>query len=265
MVRKSNSRAQDAGAGSRSPDVAVGTVTSLAAPPVRNDLLSKAVSFLLNPRVRGNSEDQKRVFLIWKGLTPHEIDLAIDFANRGVPFPSRMVDGGSGEVYPLDQFHQQQHLPAPAAHLYRHEIQYQYPGTFAMTRALVPSFIVVSGLFYGLYLLYRRFQHLLFGDQQQKHALVQVQESLQQLTVICESLNKSIHEMEDNIVAKMRKEMESLTRPSAQEVAAVSEIKKELASVKALLLGRKQFPESPSLTQASIPAWQMTDESKERQ
>lgn len=241
-------------------------MTSLAAtplpdPPVRSDLLSTAVSFLLNPRVKSNSEDQKRMFLMRKGLTPHEVDQAIDFANRGIPFPSsRMPDPAySGAVHPLDRFHQ------PPAHLYRHEIQYQYPGTFAMTRALVPSFIVVSGLFYGLYLLYRRFQHLLFGEQRQKHPLLQVQDSLQQLTALCESLNKSIHDMEENIVSKMRKEMESLTRPSAQEVAAVSEIKKELASVKALLLGRKQFPESPSLTQASIPAWQMTDESKERQ
>lgn len=245
----------------------VGTVTSLAAtsaaPPVRPDLLSTAVSFLLNPRVKGNSEDQKRMFLIRKGLAPHEIDVAIDYANRGILFPSHSVDGGTDS---LQRLHPQQYLPSPAAAVYRHEIQYQYPGTFAMTRALVPSFILVSGLFYGFYLLYRRFQHLLFGqEEKKKHPLVQVQESLQQLTVICESLNRSIHELEDNIVSKVRKEMESLTRPSPQEVAAVSEIKKELASVKALLLGRKQFPESPSLTQASIPAWQMTDESKERQ
>lgn len=204
------------------------------------------------------------MFLIRKGLTPHEIDLAIDYANRGISFPSRTTSiSGYEAAHPLERFHQQHLLPS--SQLYRHEIMYQYPGTFAMTRSLVPSFIVVSGLFYGLYLLYRRFQHLLFGEDQKKHPLVQVQESLQQLTVICESLNKSIHELEDNIVCKMRKEMESLTRPSPQEVAAVSEIKKELASVKALLLGRKQFPDSPSLTQASIPAWQMTDESKERQ
>lgn len=241
---------------------AVGTVTS-AAPPVRHDLLSTAVSFLLNPRVKGNSEDQKRMFLIRKGLAPHEIDLAIDYANRGMAFPSRAVDCGTDALNPVRGL---PHLPPPLSPIYRHEIQYQYPGTFAMTRALVPSFILVSGLFYGFYLLYRRFQHLLFGEvEKKKHPLVQVQESLQQLTVICESLNRSIHELEDNIVSKVKKEMESLTRPSPQEVAAVSEIKKELASVKALLLGRKQFPESPSLTQASIPAWQMTDQSKERQ
>lgn len=226
--------------------------------------MSTAASFLLNARVRDKSEDEKRLFLIRKGLTPHEIDVAIDCATRRVAVPSRFPDSRSagGSLHALDQFHQQS---CTSPQLFRHEILYQYPGTFAMTRALVPSLIIMSGLFYGLYLLYQRLQHLLFGHKQEKHPLLLVQEGLQQLTDICETLNKNVRDIENNIVIRVRQEMESLSRPSAEERAALNDMKKELASVKALLLGRKQFPESPSLSQVSIPAWQMADESKDRQ
>lgn len=228
---------------------------------IRNDLVSTAISFLMNERVRNKSEDQKRIFLIRKGLTAHEMDVAIDCASRGLPPPtSRIPDNGSSERS-LHHFGPERTSPQ----VYRHEILYQYPGTFAMTRALVPSLVLMSGLFYGLYLLYRRFQHLLFARKQEKHPLLLVQETLQQLTDVCDSLNKNVRELEDKIVIRLRNEMQSMSRPSADELAAVNEIKKELASVKALLLGRKQFPESPPLSQVSIPAWQLTDESKERQ
>lgn len=258
------SGAQDDGAENNwSAGVPVSSDVRGAGMHLRNDLVSTAISFLLNERVRDKSEDQKRIFLIRKGLTAEEIEVAIDCASRGLPLTSRIPDKRSsgGSLHHLD--HERNSCVSPQ--VYRHEILYQYPGTFAMTRALVPSFILMSGIFYGLYLLYRRFQHLIFPRKQEKHPLLLVQEALQQLTDVCDSMNKSIRELEENIVTRMRNEMQSLTRPSAEAQAAVNEIKKELSSIKALLLGRKQFPESPPLTQVSIPAWQMTDESKDRQ
>ena len=232
------------------------------------DLVSTAVSFLSNARVKGNSEDQKRFFLISKGLTPHEIDMAIDFAKRGVhpASSSRAATLAADGAHPLHRFDQMSGSAAPAVpHVFRHDIHYDFPGSFAMTRALVPSLLLFSGLVYGAYLLLRRWRVWMWGER--KHPLLQVQECLQQLTVMQDSLSRRIDQLEQSILSSMRRELESLVRPTAQEVAAVAEIKKELASIKSLLLGRKQFPESPSLTAsaACIPSWQMTDDSKERQ
>ena len=239
--------------------------------------MATAVTFLSNPRVQQNSEEKKRQFLMSKGLTAHEIDVAIEYAKRGIPF---FTHTNNASLDPIYQFHEKNGIPmVNIPPVMRHEFLYQNSsvGTMALSRALVPSLLITYGICYGIYWMYNRFLKQLFvgreeeGAEKAKHPLVQVQESIQQLMMLSESLNNGLQQLEDNIVFRLKKEMESLYRPTVQEVtASVTEIRKEVASVKALLLGRKQFPDSPAPTSgnmlpAKIPDWQLTDDSKERQ
>lgn len=250
-------RALDSGTGNfHAPDV-----------PIRDHVVATAVTFLSNPRVQQNTEEKKRLFLASKGLTAQEIDVAIEYAKRGIPF---FTHNNNTSLDPIYQFHEKNGIPmVNIPPVMRHEFLYQNSsvGTMALSRALVPSLLITYGICYGIYWLYNRFLKQLFvgrEEEKAKHPLVQVQESIQQLMILSESLNNGLQQLEDNIVFRLKKEMESLYRPTVQEVTAVSEIRKEVASVKALLLGRKQFPESPAIP-AAIPAWQLTDDSKERQ
>ena len=45
---------------------------------MREDLVKKAMSFLENPKVTGNSEKAKKSFLINNGLTEEEVQEAFD-------------------------------------------------------------------------------------------------------------------------------------------------------------------------------------------
>lgn len=223
-------------------------------------MVSTAVNFLLNPRVKSNSVGDKRHFLIRKGLTNEEIDVALDYASKGIPFvapisshPTYLQSSGLPSHFAPTHLHQQVHY------------QYSMPGPFMMTRAIMPSFMMMSGIIYGLYVFYKHYiEPRLFGIQ--KHPYTVIQEQLTQLTELIKTVNESIKKMEDNIVDRLKKDLEAASKPSVEEVAAWKDIKKELASIKSLLLGRKQFPEAPIPShQASIPSWQLTDDIKERQ
>lgn len=232
---------------------------------VRHEVVSTAVSFLLNPRVRRNPEDAKRHFLLKKGLTLQEIEIALKHASQGIPYSLATVTSMQNSLQPPTVSTGPSHpfLPVGATHFHQ-QVHYEYPGTFAMTRALIPSIAVASSIFYGLYLLWKNYlEPRIYGRK--KHPLVLIQENLMKLQETIDLLNVSMKQMEVNIVDKLRKEIESKARPSPQETAAIDSIKKELSSIKSLLLGRKQFPEAP-MHQKSIPSWQLTDEvAKDRQ
>lgn len=235
---------------------------------VRHDVISTAVSFLLNPQVKGRSHEEKRHFLLHKGLTFPEIDLAMESANQGLPYSVMMMkqqqsSGHNHNLSLLPSSHQ--HYPPSGPTHFHHNVHYDYPGAFVMTRALIPSIAVASSFLYGLYLLWKKYlEPRIFGHQ--KHPLVLIQENLMKLQETVELLNSTMKQLEVNIVDQLKKEIESNARPSPQERAETESLKKELASIKSLLLGRKQFPEAPIPShQASIPSWQLTDEAKDRQ
>jgi len=206
--------------------------------------------------VRGTSTEEKRLFLFQKGLSIKEVEVALEAAGRGIPYTQhRMVHQSLPPALPPQQY---------TTHLH-----YEYPGAFAMTRALVPSIAIASSFLYGLYMVWKRFlEPRLYGSR--KHPLVLIQENLVKMQETLDLLNNGLKQLEVNIVEKLKKELESKTRPSPVEEAAIESIKKELSSIKALLLGRKQFPEAPTTLPTikdhpvSIPSWQLTEEVKDR-
>lgn len=172
-----------------------------------------------------------------------------------------------------------------------------------LTQALVPSLAILTGLAAAVYLFYKQYiEPYFFGTPKQrpKHPLVVVTENVDKLTKSVDSLKESLVTFEQSIkrsmeesVGKIIMEFTSRRTPgsgsaSSDEVAAV---KKEVQSLKSLLLSRNQFPESPIVSfiqqtsaalngktngdgssppmaqspPPSIPSWQLTDELKEEE
>merc|ERR1712106_1282618 len=58
---------------------------------VREELVKTAVKFLENSRVQSSTEEMKREFLVKKGLTEAEIDMAFSTASQVTPFKQVQV------------------------------------------------------------------------------------------------------------------------------------------------------------------------------
>lgn len=274
-------------------------------PLVRDDLVSTAVSFLLNPQIRNNPIEKKRSFLVNKGLTINEINMAFEWADKGIPYQ------------PMVNQHQPHHVPIirqpppmiPYPNFngpYPGNNQYSSPGVWLLTRALVPSLALLTGIAAAIYLFYKQFvEPYFFGPQKSKpkHPLVVVTENVDKLTKSVDTLKGSLVTFEQSIKRSMEESvgkviMEITSRRTVGSGAAssdeVASVKKEVQSLKALLLSRNQFPESPIVSfiqqtsaalngttngkgssdgsppmaqspPPSIPSWQLTDESKEEE
>ncbi len=206
---------------------------------IRENMVSTAVSFLLNPRVINSPLTQKRTFLLKKGLSLEEIDLAIDRATHSshssVSQPFIQNNDNNRSIIPLP-------LSPPSS-----------PSFFIRSTNFMTSVALFGGFLYGAYVFYKKYiEPLLFEDKEpKKHPFVTIQEQLNQLSNAMTLLQTNISTIESNI--KKQIETELLLIKSPQEVT-IHELKTELSSIKALLLNRRQFAATPI---PSIPLWQM--------
>lgn len=222
---------------------------------LREDLIDTAVHFLLNPRVKESSLTQKRAFLDRKGLTADEIDIAIERAASGQLYSVKPHAAATlNQPSFVSPNHFVQHVP-----IARPPISgYSNESVWYMARMLAPPMAIVAGVCYAVYVFYKRYiEPLLFGKQ--KHPLVAIQESVRELSQSMNRLSETLISVEDNIKKQIENDMASV-RANAADALAVNEIKSEVQSLKALLLNRKQFPATPKIAKASIPNWQLTDQ-----
>lgn len=229
--------------------------------PLRHDLISTSVTFLRDPRVSNHSLEQKEEFLRKKGLNQDEIDLAVNIASSqpDISLPSQVprsfISPANDQMY------------SPINHLNSGLV---FPSGLQMVQSLVPPLVLAYGTIYGIYYLYKKYiEPYLFGPPA-KHPLYLIIDSVNKLNKSVETIKESLVQMEDNIVEKLKSHMKEFNQVSAQERLAAVELKKELTSLKALLLGRNNFPETPSINgkkcksevspngiTASIPSWQL--------
>ena len=237
--------------------------------PMRHELISTAVTFLKDVRAASHSIDQKKDFLLKKGLNSSEIDLALSIA-----------ESQASHGLQVQQFHQTSALQTnPSMPYYPFSQGPIYPSGLQMIRSLVPPLVIAYGTIYGVYLLYKKYiEPRLFGPPK-KHPLYLIIESVTKLQESMNAIQESLDKMEDNIVSKLVVHITNYNQIASSERLAACDLKKELASLKALLLGRNNFPETPyissvskkiadgsSSVNASIPSWQLAVEGeKERQ
>jgi peroxin-14 len=201
---------------------------------IRENMVTTAVSFLLNPRVINSPLTQKRTFLLKKGLSLEEIDLAIDRATRSSQ-PFIQNNDNNRSIIPLP-------LSPPSS-----------PSFFIRSTNFMTSVALFGGFLYGAYVFYKKYiEPLLFEDKEpKKHPFVTIQEQLNQLSNAMTLLQTNISAIESNIKKQIEAELQLIKSP--QDVT-IHELKTELSSIKALLLNRRQFAATPI---PSIPLWQM--------
>ncbi|XP_043648090.1 peroxisomal membrane protein PEX14 [Drosophila teissieri] len=202
----------------------------------RESLITTAVSFLQNTKVRHTTLIQKQQFLRSKGLTSHEIQLACERAgvftqdpNNPNPSPNTVISIGS-------------QLQA---------LQPQ-PTVFARIREITHSAALFSGVIYAVYLFWKKYiAPYLFGKPKKKavdEVLDDIDKKVDQRT---NDLNKEISAVRDLITTQQREHSQQLNRE-------FSNFRSDLDAIKGLLLNRKQFagPVAP-IAVPSIPAWQL--------
>ncbi|XP_046391118.1 peroxisomal membrane protein PEX14 [Ischnura elegans] len=219
----------------------------------RENIINTAITFLQNPKVQSSPVEHQQAFLRKKGLTEEEIGIAFE-RSRSLN-DQRVVVPPPSTVVPIPD-----HLALP--------LQSRWTKLWDFFNTLM----FVAGVSYSLYYLYKKYlAPLLFGRKEKKPT---VEESV---IVIQESLNKSIKEMKESL-REVRETLDSqqqelirvaLLRQDGAEVngdvstqRTLHDLKAEVASIKGILLNRKQFPSTPNPS-PSIPAWQMSQDTND--
>ncbi|XP_035500264.2 peroxisomal membrane protein PEX14 isoform X1 [Scophthalmus maximus] len=242
-----------------------------AAPP-REALITTAVKFLQNPKVRQSPLATRKAFLKKKGLTDEEVELAIQRS------------GSTEEVLPLSPVGSPHPLHAtqlaPIAHS---SAGYRWRDYGALT-------VIMVGIAFGFHQLYKKYiLPLIMGSREDKKhlqrmesniaamsgTLTQTVSQLQQTLVSVQELliqqQQRIQELSQELAAaehlvNQRKEADPYctqapTRDTSSstnrilENQTIGELKQEVVSLKGLLLSRRQFPSTPTVPK--IPSWQI--------
>lgn len=208
---------------------------------IREDLVTTAIKFLQNPRVATRPDSEKELFLQRKGLTRDEIAAA--FKASGTSNISENTVAGQYSSLKVAQVREYSNLPAPVPR-----------SKWAIIRDVLNAAALFAGAVYTLRYLYRRFiAPYLFGRKEKT------------LKDAVEEMNKNVTRLIGDVTAAVQNLSSTVAtlQSNQNEKSDIKELKAELASMKALLLSRRQFPPTPSIGPPSIPSWQMgTSESE---
>ncbi|XP_078498381.1 peroxisomal membrane protein PEX14 isoform X1 [Lissotriton helveticus] len=231
-----------------------GNVTNASEPAVpREQLISTAVKFLQNPRVRQSPLATRRVFLKKKGLTDEEIELALQQSGTATEDPPALgppalVVTGTPASQTLQPY-------SPAGSRWR-----DY-GALA---------IIMAGIAFGFHQLYKKYLvPLMTGSRADREQLQRIESGISEMAV---SVTQTVTQLQGTLasVQELLLQQQQKIQDLSQELAAsktssstnwilesqnISELKAEIYSLKGLLLNRRQFPPSPSAPK--IPTWQI--------
>nr|CAG4647477.1 EOG090X0FQ8 [Megafenestra aurita]SVE92711.1 EOG090X0FQ8 [Megafenestra aurita] len=205
--------------------------------PLREELVSTAVKFLQNPRVSTRPRSEKELFLEKKGLNKAEILAA--FKASGIP---DVTDGAVGHYSSVKvaQLREYSHSVAPVSR-----------SKWAIIKDILNASFLIAGAAYSLHYLYRKLiEPYLFGPKKKKSLVDTVEKMNSNLTSLVNDVSVAVQTLSCTVATLQIKQYEQ---------SEIKELKAEMASLKALMLGRRQFPAPPSIVTGppSIPPWQM--------
>lgn len=204
--------------------------------PLREQLISTAVKFLQNPKVTASPLSQKQDFLKRKGLTDREIQRACDLAN----LPQNSSSQNEYTAVTIQ----------PPRQLYpNYYPNYYQSSLFFKVKEFFNVAALISTTAYCVYWFYKKFiAPLLFGRKKPDHPTDSVKE-------LDQTIQRSMREVKESLT-KVEVDVQNLAKSHSVDPTVpqlVQELKQDLASLKSLLLSKKQFPSAPP----SIPAWQL--------
>nr|CAH0104880.1 unnamed protein product [Daphnia galeata] len=213
--------------------------------PLREDLISTAVKFLQNPRVATRPRSEKELFLQRKGLNHAEIAAAFEASGTN----ETKAEGGRGHYSSVKvaQVHEYSHSLAPVA-----------TSKWSIIKDILNASVLIAGAAYSLHYLYRRFiEPFLFAHKKKKTLAETVEEMNKNLTCLVGDVSAAVQNLSDTVAT---------LRSKQHEQSELKELKAEVTSLKAILLGRRQFPAPPAIVTGppSIPPWQLSSTGGEK-
>lgn len=213
---------------------------------LRENLVKTAAEFLQNPKVQNSPIGRKQEFLQRKGLTEEEIKRAFKLASIDITIDQNVNNSKDYTVVPI-----------PQGHMYPC-FQQIYPCQITIFQRIKEFFnatALIGVTIYCVYWFYKKFiEPLLFGRKKKDS----IKDSVTELD---KSIQNSMKEVKQSI-SKVEEDVQKLTQNQSMDPMIpqlVQELKQDLASLKSLLLSRKQFPSAPTSvpTSISIPTWQL--------
>lgn len=194
---------------------------------IRKKLIYAALNFINNPRIQSTSTNKKQMFLLKKGLTQDEIDLAFDLC---ITRPS--TDNSLQNELDLLTFS----LNSTTNNM----------GFFSKLLNTIFYIVVFSGFAFGSYTFYQTKIRPRFDKSLQRKDLSE--KNYEEILL----LKEQILELNKNVIIVH----EFIKTYCHVRDDSILSLKNELSSIKSLLVSRSQFPSIPS-----IPKWQL-DNSK---
>ncbi|XP_053983010.1 peroxisomal membrane protein PEX14 [Hylaeus anthracinus] len=208
--------------------------------PLRENLVKTAVEFLQNPKVTSSPVGRKQEFLRRKGLTEEEIQTAFKLASVDTTADQNVIH--KSKDYTV--------IPISPGHVHPYFQTYPYQITlFQKVKEFFNATALIGATIYCVYWFYKKFiEPFLFGRKKKNTITDSVSE-------LDKTIQNSMKEVKQSI-SKVEDDVQKLTQNQSLDPMVpqlVQELKQDLASLKSLLLSRKQFPSAP----ASIPSWQL--------
>ncbi|XP_068094886.1 peroxisomal membrane protein PEX14 [Hyperolius riggenbachi] len=219
----------------------------------REQLISTAVKFLQNPRVRQSPVATRKDFLKRKGLTDEEVELALQQSGTAHDDPPPLGATVLAHPGPHPQMAIQPYSP-PAS-------RWREYGALA---------VILAGIAFGFHHLYKRYLlPLIIGNKESRKQLQRIESSVSEMsgsvTQTVTQLQNTLASVQELLLQHQQK-IQELTQELVAAKASnssntilesqhIQELKSEIYSLKGLLLNRRQFPPTPSAPK--IPAWQI--------
>lgn len=207
---------------------------------IRPDIVQTAVSFLQNKNVVNTPLAQKQKFLQRKGLSSKEIQLACQQSGAYALHESQQ---NMPPQLPM------QLQPQPNRFMMQ---QQPHSTVFQQLKDIFHTATVFSFVAYALYKFYEKFiRPFLFGPKKS------IEDKVDDLE---KNVTTSVSKLNDDVLS-VKTEIEKMTNNSNSSTQRLLQnLQSEVATVKGLLLSRKQFPSTVNnpVVPPSIPAWQMS-------
>ncbi|ODM95912.1 Peroxisomal membrane protein PEX14 [Orchesella cincta] len=201
--------------------------------PIREHLVTTAVKFLQNPRVRPTTLAQKQAFLRKKGLSDLEIETACEQAGlQGGDLNNNIMSSKSSiaQLIPtVNNYHQSR------------------TSLWIKAKDVANMVALISIGSYSLYSLWKSYiAPRIFGTRTRHD------QKYEQLLTSIMQLNESVCELKQLIKESHLQGLQ--TAKAHSRSFEIQELKSELVAIKSLLLSRSQFSSPPA-----IPSWQLVD------
>ncbi|XP_030754582.1 peroxisomal membrane protein PEX14 isoform X1 [Sitophilus oryzae] len=206
--------------------------------PIREELVNTAIKFLQNPKVINSSLAQKQNFLQRRGLSDEEIRIACEKSGAYTHHEQQLSSPSPPYSYSLNPYQKSMSTQITL---------------FDKVRDLVQNIALFSIVAYVLHKFYEKYiAPFLFGRKKKS-----VEDKIGDLE---KNVENSINDIKISL-NDVKSEVNKITFYTEDDmVSQLKNLQSEVATVKGLLLTRKQFPSvaNSPVVPPSIPAWQLS-------